>query len=288
MIRGAIEVAQKDRVAGWIYCEAETLRERLVLAFSGARCVGAGKVDRFRKDLFEADLGDGYCGYDFAINLEIGETIGSVVVKLQNSDAALISGESLIVGSSDGGASGEADLGPIPPASLAYLQDRGWIEQSEYDFLRGVQIIGAYERSLRSAKRPGGDTPPVARPEVVAADLFSVFNLAECGIGETRLASVSDLGGVKSPLRSSPCPIVAVWSAERGRVSVAERSHTGPAESRAAVLSEPPPGGVEYTFGPDRLLFLHRDLVLGPQGAAPAAGITLFTAVPKAAAKTGK
>src|SRR5277367_4251298 len=90
MIRGAIEVAQKNRVAGWIYSSADSVRDKLILAFVGARCVGSGKVDRFRKDLLEAKLGDGYCGFEFPIKLNEGERLGAVVVRLQSSDAALI------------------------------------------------------------------------------------------------------------------------------------------------------------------------------------------------------
>jgi hypothetical protein len=98
MIRGAIEVATPALVSGWIYCKAESLRDQLVLAFVGARCVGAGKVEIFRKDLLDAKLGDGYCGFHFPIQLQAGETAGAVVIKLQNSDAALIQAKSVITG----------------------------------------------------------------------------------------------------------------------------------------------------------------------------------------------
>ena len=104
MIRGSIEVARRTQISGWIYAESGTVRDRPILAFSGHRCVGAGKVDRFRKDLLDAKLGDGHCGFDFPIRLNDDEAESSVVVKLQNSDAALIQSATRLVGPEhDGG-----------------------------------------------------------------------------------------------------------------------------------------------------------------------------------------
>ena len=91
MIQGAIEVGQENIVGGWIYAHSgETLRDKLVLAFSGPRCVGQGKVEVFRRDLLDAGLGDGYCGFYFSIALEPGEHPASVVIRPANCDAALI------------------------------------------------------------------------------------------------------------------------------------------------------------------------------------------------------
>ena len=90
MIRGAIEMVQDRLVAGWIYARVGSLRDQLVLAFSGPRCVGSGHVEIFRRDLLDADLGDGYCGFHFPIELQSGETLDSIVVKLADSDAVLL------------------------------------------------------------------------------------------------------------------------------------------------------------------------------------------------------
>ncbi len=90
MIRGAIEAAQERLVSGWIYAGAFTVRDHLVLAFSGPRCVGSGRVEIFRGDLADAGLGDGYCGFHFPIELLPGEHPASVVIRLADSDAALI------------------------------------------------------------------------------------------------------------------------------------------------------------------------------------------------------
>jgi hypothetical protein len=97
VIRGAIEVATPTLVSGWIYCKVASLRDQLVLAFVGPRCVGTGKVEIYRKDLHEARLGDGYCGYHFPIALQDGEQAASVVVRLQESDASLMQAKSRVV-----------------------------------------------------------------------------------------------------------------------------------------------------------------------------------------------
>ncbi len=83
-------MVQESLVAGWIYARVGTVRDQLVLAFSGPRCIGAGRVDIFRRDLLDADLGDGYCGFHFPIRLEPDEDLASVVVKLADSDAILV------------------------------------------------------------------------------------------------------------------------------------------------------------------------------------------------------
>ena len=96
MIRGAIESVQDKVVSGWIYAGPYKVRDHLVLAFSGPRCVGSGKVEIFRKDLAEAGLGDGYCGFHFPIELKPGEPPASVVIRLADSDAALIQARSKV------------------------------------------------------------------------------------------------------------------------------------------------------------------------------------------------
>ena len=97
MIRGAIEVATPTLVSGWIYCKVQALRDRLVLAFVDGRCVGTGKVEIFRKDLADAKLGDGYCGFHFPVALQEGEHPASIVIRLQESDAALVQARSRVV-----------------------------------------------------------------------------------------------------------------------------------------------------------------------------------------------
>ncbi len=97
MIRGAIEVADEHVVSGWIYSDAINLRDTLVLAFSGQRCVGAGRVEVFRQDLLDAKLGDGFCGFHFNVTLPPGEHPASIVVRPADCDTALIQSRSKVV-----------------------------------------------------------------------------------------------------------------------------------------------------------------------------------------------
>ena len=98
MIRGAIEVTSRRKVSGWIVSAARPLKGKLVLAFVGSQCVGSGRVDVFRPDLLNANLGDGYAGYDFAIALSDDDDVGSVVIRLEECDAAILQSGSEVVG----------------------------------------------------------------------------------------------------------------------------------------------------------------------------------------------
>jgi len=281
MIRGSIEVAQKTRVAGWIYSSADTVRDKLILAFVNGRCVGSGKVDKFRKDLLDAKLGDGYCGYDFPIKLNDDEKLGAVIVKLQNADAALIQKTTRLSGPDDDDEADLPDLGALSSHAVTWMQDRGWLEQHEYDFIRALHNIGAYERGLRPSRRGMAEGATQQKPEIVVQELLGMYMLGDVVVQRIQISSVSDLGREKSPLRIARVSAVALWSEERGRLSLDERSHTAPRSERARVLTEPVPGSIEYSFGPDRLLFLHRDCSFAPLGTAPASGIVLFTAIPR-------
>lgn len=277
MIRGAIEVAQKARVAGWLYSATNSLRDMTVLAFVGPRCVGSGKVEHFRQDLLDAKLGDGYCGYDFPVRLAEGESAGSVIVRLQFSDMALIQPSSHISGA-DEHVSGSPELGAMPPASVSWMMDRGMLEQPEYDFLKGVQTAGVYERGLRAGKRGAGlDTAGRLDPETVTQEMLGLILLSHARVNRTAIAAVSELVANPALLRRAGAPVAALWSAERGRILVEERSHLA-GRTTDGPVAEPRPGSLEYGFGPDKLLFLHRDCRFAALGPAPASGITVFTA----------
>jgi hypothetical protein len=304
MIRGSIEVARRTQVSGWIYAETGTVRDRLILAFAGDRCVGAGKVDRFRKDLLEAKLGDGYCGFDFPIKLNDDEALGAVIIKLQNSDVALIQRDTKLIGPADAAPASEHELGAISPARVAWMQDRGWLDQHEYDFLRAVQVGGAYERGLRQARRANAEVPPALRPEHVAHELLSLYAMGDVDIHRRKITTLAELAGPAQPqarpndaqpqgrpkdappqARPHELPVIALWSGEACRLAIEERSHTKPRAGAPTVLATAPASAVEYGFGPDRVLFLHRHVSVAPLGIAPADGLVVFTATARPAAK---
>ena len=97
MIRGATEVACNKKLSGWSVSAAGLLRGELVLAFLGSQCVGSGRVEVFRPDLLNANLGDGYAGYDFAIALADDDDVGSLVIRLEECDAAILKSGSKVV-----------------------------------------------------------------------------------------------------------------------------------------------------------------------------------------------
>jgi hypothetical protein len=283
MIRGAIEVAQKTRVAGWIFSASGTLRDKTVLAFVAGRCVGSGKVDLFRQDLLDAKLGDGYCGFDFAVRLADGEPVGSLIVRLQFSDMALIQSTSRVAGMNDAPDQGGADLGTIKPESVSWMMDRGMLEQAEYDFLKAIQSAGAYERGLRIGKRgaatPDSNAQGRLDAATVVAEMLSLFALSEVKVVRQTTQAVSELVANPASLRRSPMPVLALWSQDRGRILLEERSHLS-GRPTSGPIAEPSAGSIEYSFGPDRLLFLHRDCRFAARGTAPASGVTVFVAAP--------
>jgi hypothetical protein len=282
MIRGSIEVARRTQVSGWIYAETGTVRDRLILAFAGDRCIGAGKVDRFRKDLLEAKLGDGYCGFEFPIKLNDDESLGAVIVKLQNSDVALIQRDTRLIGPSDAAPATEQVLGAIPPARVAWMQDRGWLDQHEYDFLRALHTSGAYERGLRPARRANAEVAPALRPDHVAHELLSLYAMGDVDIHRRKVATLAEIAGQARPNELS---VMALWSGEVCRLAIEERSHTKPRASAPVLLAVPSASAVEYGFGPDRVLFLHRQAAIAPLGSVPADGLIVFTATARPVAK---
>jgi hypothetical protein len=121
---------------------------------------------------------------------------------------------------------------------------------------------------------------------MIVRDLVSLFMLADVRVHRATMASVSDLAAQPARLGAGSAPVIAIWSQDRGHITLEERSHLGPRTRRAASVPEPPVAGIEYSFGPDRLLFLHWDCRFAPRGPAPACGIVVFTAA--AQAETGK
>jgi hypothetical protein len=278
MIRGAIEIAETTRVAGWLFCEAEPLRDKTILAFVGGRCVGAGKIDRFRQDLLDAGLGDGCCGFDIPVWLNEGESAAALIVQLQFSDMALLQPSSRVLGPEVAVRPSGPDFGAVDPKSVSWMMDRGMFDQGEYDFLKAMHNVGAYERALRGPKRGAGQDSAPADPEAVARDLLSLFHLADRRVVGTSVMSVSDLSSHAALLLGAASPVLALWSRERGRISLEERSHLGGPRDALAIGTAPRPGGIDYSFGPDRLLLVHRDCSFAPRGPAPASGLMVLTA----------
>ena len=90
MIRGAIEIASKSIVAGWLFSPLISMRGKVVLAFIDDRHIGIGKVEHFRKDLKDAGLGDGFAGFHFPVKLSVEDDAARITIRLESSDLYLL------------------------------------------------------------------------------------------------------------------------------------------------------------------------------------------------------
>ena len=154
VIRGSIEFVSEECIRGWVYSDQCSLRDQSVLAFSGKDCIGAGKIAIYRKDLADAGLGDGYLGFDFAISGDRVEDAGSITVRLDNSDAHILQHAARVVGWSAAEMS-KVDAEEISASVKTYrwMLTQGWIDQPEYEFLKGITSRGFYELVLPKSMR---------------------------------------------------------------------------------------------------------------------------------------
>jgi hypothetical protein len=271
MIRGAIENVSRNRIFGWVWSAEGKVEGRTVLAFLDEVCIGAGKVDGFRQDLKDAGLGDGMAGFNFDLTYANPADAPRVVVKLEGSDAVLIQRRSRVMPPGAGAARPARQQASL--SSLQWMRARGWLSQSDYDFLRFFRQLGVYDRSLVvPQERPDRDDPVLLNPAETARRLLQLQRMDEADMRREKLAAPRDWRRLAEAQENAAGPgaMIALWSAERGRLPVVEGSH------QQAVLVAPdaePPAGVDYALGPDRLLFLDARCAIGPGAAFPASGV---------------
>lgn len=275
MIRGAIESVSHNRTFGWIWSPEASVRGRTVLAFLDDECIGGGKIDGFRKDLKDAGLGDGYAGFNFNLTYANPADAPRVTVKLEGSDFALVQAGSRIALPGRAASVGrQMDL-----ASLQWMRARGWLGQSDFDFLRFFRQLGVYERSLVAPtdgkleqERPA---PVMLDPAVIAASMLELTRFEDVPVKREPLASLRDWRRLaeQQEAKGGPGAVFGLWSSKRARLPVIEGSHTSPPQVEAQTR---PPAGTDYGVGPDRLLFLDARIVLGAAAAFPAAGLEVF------------
>lgn len=275
MLRGAIESVSRNRTYGWIWSPDASLRGRTVLAFLDEACIGGGKIDGFRKDLKDAGLGDGYAGFNFDLTYPNPADAPRVTVKLEGSDFVLVQ-----AGSRLGLPQGEAGAAwPTELSTLRWMCTRGWLSQSDFDFLRFLRQLGVYERSL--VVPPAGEVVQERAPQVIldpaetAASMLALTRFDEVVVKREALASLRDwrrLAEQQHP-KGGPGAVFGLWAPKRARLAVIEGSHTSPPEP---VEQTRLPTGTEYGLGPDRLLFLDARIVLGATAAFPAGGLEVF------------
>lgn len=235
MIRGSIEFASNEVIQGWIFTEDGRVRDRTVLAFQGETCVGAGKVGAFRADLVDAGMGDGYLGFSFPISVP-APAVGSVVVKLEGSDAILLQREASVT---HGAAPSQGlDRARVRQrlAALKWALKHGRVAQSDFDYLRILWSFGVYERGL--VKRNGAEEAVVAEPAAaVAAHLLEAYLEMEAETATLRVRSAAEFAAAVVRIASRQdggAPVVALHSAHRAVLRVLEGSHVEDAGGEGA------------------------------------------------------
>ncbi len=279
MMKGSIEAITHDSISGWIYVAGQELRDKLVLAFIDLECVGAGKVSVFRQDLADAGLGDGFLGFHFPINVGSTSDLPRVIVRLDGSDAIFVQRDASI-GVHQPPNEREAIDRPgasLSAGSLQWMLARGWLTQADHDFLKFFGRMGIYDRSLR-VPRSVGETTEAARqdPALAVRDQLALWAMREIETIKRQVRPQDDLVTIvdKCILEPDVLPIYAVWSAERGKLGVAEGSHNLRADDIAGQRLP----FIDYPFGPDRVVLLHAKTVVRAPVALPQGGVVVLTA----------
>ena len=259
MIKGAIEEVTPHLVSGWIYSKQMPLRDALILAFSDGVCVGTGRVDRFRQDLADAGLDDGYLGYSFNITLPDGADLASVVVRLDGAESVLLQRSSRVGGPQVSSHPKELNIDDML-RRIRWLRRRNIIAGAEYDFLRGLARFGVYEVPIDL-----NPALPQQSPEDAAAalgrKLLELTVLNEVSLKVDRVSEVDNLlqairGGADP---SSGTNHVILWSPVPTRVGVVEGGHLG--GSGIADVA----GAVDYHLEPSNILVLHCGCAVVPR-----------------------
>ncbi|GAA5233037.1 hypothetical protein FOZ76_06055 [Verticiella sediminum] len=239
MLKGAIDFVSPTRVGGWVYAEADEIQGKVVLAFLDSECVGAGKVENYRSDLAEAGLGDGNLGFNFDIGLQEENTLSRITVKLEGSDFVLLQRDAIVVP-----ANTAPSLSTSLPTmkSVEWMRRRGWLDQSDFDFLRLLNQFGVYDLTLKGGDTTRGSSIITSH----AGELLSLIRQQDVSV-ELRHISISELNH-ESFLETLEDSIIAIHADTPGTIMIVE----GSAGENSASID----GAVEYQFGPDRLLFV--------------------------------
>jgi hypothetical protein len=254
MIRGNIEVVTPESIQGWIYTEDRKIREKLLLAFWGDQCVGSGKVSVFRSDLADAGLGDGHLGFSFPITVQ-KDSVGSVVIRIDGSDAVLLqTGASVESGSSGSKSLDQASVSR-QLAALKWALKHCRISQADFDFLRILWSFGIYERGLLRRNEHGETT-------IIDSQLAIASSLLESYLGmDAEIATVQGVhsGNFKEHMmaiagNNNLAPVVALSSKGRAVVQILEGSHV--AENPASGNSRGSTPTVHYTVSPENLVII--------------------------------
>jgi hypothetical protein len=248
MLKGAIDYVSANSIGGWLFTSFGDLDDTVVLAFSGATCVGSGKIDVFRPDLLDAGMGDGRLGFSFPISVKDESEASRVYVKLEGSDAVILQPEKITP-------TRRKDLFQTPRYSaetLEWMRLRGWFAPDELLFLKGMARMGCMEYSFIPRSPNSGASQELRDHASVAKELLSLISMSENAYQSLSViaANSDDLVSQVAALVIDPYSIVALHSERPIAVQVVEGSHTE--ESETLSLD----GAISYHGGSGQLLFL--------------------------------
>lgn len=262
MIRGAIDYIDRERVGGWIYTPLSTLEGNTVLAFHGPNCVGAGVVEIFRPDLADAGLGDGNLGFSFGISLGPDADETEVVIKLEGSDLFLKQASASVRADAVGGLAPGMRQHSVD--DIEWMRSRGWLVQTDFDFLRAITTVGLFDRSLRDGAR-------LFDPKAEAKALLELYAQTSVDLREEKFSPADLVQFAALALKEGVTPVCAIYAQDVASVAVVEGSQHDADIGGVRDLT----GAVNYRCGADRLIFVDLRCALEGRGAQD---ITVFWA----------
>ena len=250
MLKGAIDHVSSNEIGGWIYSSSGSLRNQTVLAYIDDVCIGAGRVENYREDLAEAGLGDGFLGFKFPVTLRVEEA-PLVAVKLEGSDAVIIQSSARLARRQQ--AAPRTMVTVRTTEIIEWMRARGWLEQSEYDFLRLMSRFGVYDFSLREHKTlEKAGRAQVRDPLAAAQEMFELLRHEKPQVATDVLSQDASLQPCIERLQAGAIePIVAVWSPQEANIALVEGSH-----QESPIAQDGLAGAINCAIGPDRLLFV--------------------------------
>lgn len=263
MFRGHIDLATRNRVEGWLHCKCQALRDYPVLAFIGAECVGEGVIDVFRGDLVDANLGDGWSGFSFAVQLTDSQNPADIVVRLADTDAYILQRLYLLRER----ICDHAMTGPFPaPRDLNWMLAKGWLSDANYQKLRVLSAFGV-------SRMPIADVPTASAgvnvKELLVNGLSEVFDALVGGqhqLDVLAFGSEQDLRvSIAKHRRQFPKspPVWAFWASRGLSISIVEASYYQ-LDGLAEMHSEQIHGrGTEYSLTNDSALLMNVDSKFG-------------------------
>jgi hypothetical protein len=271
MLRGAIDHTTPNTLSGWIFSSVKPVRGETVLAFVDGVCIGAGKIELFRQDLLDAGLDDGHLGFHFGITPLQPRDVARAYVALEGSNFVVLQS-----GAHVGGADSNRPVAPRPTRSLPsleWMREQGWLEQSDFDFLKILNQFGVFDQMLRPTKKAAAAGGESLDPVEEAKSRLELLLMQHVSLTKKPFAGIAALVTEARSLAATLAePVVAIWGEQKGNFLLVEDSHHDDAEHGLDGLT----GAVEYAFGPDRLLFLDLRSRFGTKTGAGDAEISVF------------